>query len=169
MVAAIGFLLLIPLQGFATWRSYTVAKANQQTLIQQANKRLAPLKKAIDSATSVADLQQKLSRLPGFRSGLTPEDLSRPLDVLKKGIITNLERSENLYVDRIAATTDSSRIWAAIQAAARTILVSLGYFIAFAAGAQPGKSSLLTLPDILSLRFQSLFGGRQRRHSRRAG
>jgi hypothetical protein len=88
--------------------------------------------------------------------------------VLKKGIIANLERSENVFVDRIAATTDSSRIWAAIQAAVRTLVVSLGYFMAFAAGAQPGRSSL-TLADILSLRFQSLFGGRQRRRSRRGG
>jgi hypothetical protein len=165
MAAAIGFLLLIPLQGFATWRSYTDAKTNQETLIRQANRRVAPLKRVIESATSTADLQQKLSRLEGVRLQLAPEDLSRPLAVVQKSIIDNLVRSQNLFTDRIASTTAPTQIWAALQNAARTLVASIGYFIGFAAGAQFGPSPL-TLQDRISLWGQSLFGRRRRRPRR---
>jgi hypothetical protein len=164
MVAAIGFLLLIPLQGYATWRSYSSAKSNQQNLIRQADKRLAPIKKAVESATSVDDLQQQLSRLGGVNAQLTPDVRSRPLEEVKKNIIANLERSENLYANRLASATGPSRVWAALQSAARTLVASLGYFIAFAAGAQPPRSSQ-TLSDILALWMKSPFNVRRRRRS----
>ncbi len=162
MIAAVGFLLLIPLQGYATWRSFSNAKSTQQTLIQQATKRLAPVKQSIESATSIDDLQQKLSRLEGVNTQLTPDVRSKPLEEVKKNIIANLERSENLYAARLAASTDPNQIWAALQSVVRAVVASLGYFIAFAAGAQPGRSSL-TLSDMASQRFQSLFGRRRRR------
>ncbi|MCP9932384.1 hypothetical protein KBZ08_00475 [Cyanobium sp. Candia 9D4] len=165
MAAAIGFLLLIPLQGFATWKAYTEAKANQQTLIQQANRRVAPLKRVIESATSTADLQQKLSQLQGVQLRLAPEDLSRPLAVVQKSLIDNLVRSQNLYADRIASTTAPTQIWAALQSAARTLVASIGFFFGFAAGAQFGRSPL-TLLDRMSVWSQSLFGGRRRRSRR---
>lgn len=160
--AAIGFLLLIPLQGFATWKSYSTAKSNERTLIQQARKRLAPVKQAIESATSIDDLEQKLSQIPSVGDGLTAEARSKPIEEVKKDIMANLERSENLYTQRVATATGPGMIWAALQSGAKTVVVSIGFFIAFAAGAQPGKSSL-TLAEILSRRWQSLFG-RQRRH-----
>jgi hypothetical protein len=165
MAAAIGFLLLIPLQGFATWKAYTEAKTNQQTLIQQANRRVAPLKRIIESATSTTDLQQKLSQLRGVQLRLAPEDLSRPLAVVQKSLIDNLVRSQNLYADRIASTTAPTQIWAALQSAARTIVASIGFFFGFAAGAQIGRSPL-TLLDRMSVWSQSLFGGRRRRSRR---
>ncbi len=165
VVAAIGFLLLIPLQGYSTWRAYTDAKVTQQTQIQQAKKRAIPLKQAIQTATTTTDLLQKLSRLQGVRTQLTPEDLSRPLEMIKKEMIANLERSENLYADRLSTTTDPNRIWSAIQAGTRTFVVSIGYFIAFAAGAQP-KNSSYTLLDMLARRFNSLSGRGRRRLKR---
>lgn len=165
MAAAIGFLLLVPLQGFATWKAYTEAKTNQQTLILQANRRVAPLKRVIESATSTVDLQQKLSQLQGVQLRLAPEDLSRPLAVVQKSLIDNLVRSQNLYADRIASTTAPTQIWAALQNAARTLVASIGFFIGFAAGAQFGRSPL-TLLDRMSGWSQSLFGGRRRRSRR---
>ncbi|MBM5821715.1 MAG: hypothetical protein FJ082_04415 [Cyanobacteria bacterium K_Offshore_surface_m2_011] len=165
MAAAIGFLLLIPLQGFATWKAYNEAKANQQAQIQQANQRVAPLKRVIESATSTADLQQKLSQLEGGRLKLAPEDFSRPLAEVKKAIFDNLARSQNLYVDRITSTTAPTQIWAALQNTARTLVASIGFFIGFAAGAQV-KSSPQTLADRISGWTQSLFGRRRRRPRR---
>ncbi len=165
MVAALGFLLMIPLHGYASWRAYTDAKINQQTLIRQANRRIAPLKKAIESATSTADLQQRLSRVPGLPSRMTKEELALPLEEVRKAILNNLARSENLYIDRIKSTTGSTQIWSSLQSGARTLVASLGYFIGFAAGAQLNSSSP-TLSDNLSLWFQSLFGRRRRRSSR---
>lgn len=165
MAAAIGFLLLIPLQGFATWKAYSEAKTNQRTLIQQANRRVAPLKRVIESATSTADLQQKLSQLEGGRLKLAPEDFSRPLADVKKAIFDNLARSQNLYADRIASSTAPTQIWGALQNAARTVVASIGFFIGFAAGAQFGPSPL-TLQDRISGWSQSPFGQRRRRPRR---
>ncbi|WP_216904807.1 hypothetical protein [Synechococcus sp. CCY 9618] len=158
--AAIGFFLLIPLQGFATWKSYTQSQTTQQALIEQSEKRLAPLKQAIESATGTADLQQKLSRLPEFRLRLGPDDLDKPLDQVRTALLNNIARTENLYADRLA--TKPNQIWAAIQGGTRTLLTALAYSFAFAAGAQPGRSSV-TLLDMIRMSFQSLLGGRRRR------
>ncbi|MBD2551538.1 hypothetical protein H6G65_18560 [Microcystis elabens FACHB-917] len=164
--AAIGFLLLIPLQGFATWRAYTTAKSNQQTLVRQAQRRVAPLKQAIEAATSTEDLQKKLSSIEGSQLRLAPEDLSRPLGTVKEAILSNLARSENLYTDQLARVTGPEQIWAAIQAIVRTVLASLGFFIGFAAGAQLSPTSP-TLQQLVSMRFRSLPGRRRRRRSSR--
>ncbi|KEF40752.1 MAG: hypothetical protein ER33_15265 [Cyanobium sp. CACIAM 14] len=164
IIAAIGFLLLIPLQGFATWRAWSLAKSNQQTLIQRATKQVAPLKQAIESATSISDLQKKLARLQGTTVKLAEEDLSKPVKEVKQALLDGIARSETIYIDRISGPKPQ-QVWDALQAAVRTVLVSLGYGLAFAAGAQPGRSSQ-TLSDMMARRFNSLLG--RRRPSRRA-
>ncbi|WP_216910090.1 hypothetical protein [Synechococcus sp. CCY 0621] len=161
IAVAIGFLLLIPLQGFATLTSYKEAKVIQNTQLQTANRRLAPLKQAIASATSTADLQKKISALKDFQIQLQPADLAQPLPLVKKGILDNLARAENIYADRVGGPTPA-QLWTAGQSALRTILGSIGYAYAFAAGAQ-GKNSSLTLLDTLSRRWQTLTRARHRK------
>ena len=162
--AAIGFLLLIALQGFATWRSHTIASAERQALTQSYKKQIAPVKEAIKSATSTADLQQKLMSIEGLRIRLAPEDLSLPLPVVRKAVDDNIAREENLYLDRISGPKPE-QIWAAIQSGARTLVASLGFFIAFSAGAQPGKAPV-TLQGMFTDRFNTLVGRRRRRFRR---
>ncbi len=159
--AAIGFLLLIFLQGFATWRSYTLANAERQALTRSYKRRIAPVRQAISSATSTADLQQKLMSIEGLRLRLAPEDLSLPLSVVKKAVDDNISREENLYLDRISGPKPE-QTWSAIQSGTRTLVASLGFFFAFAAGAQFGNSPL-TLRDRISGWIPSMFGLRRRR------
>lgn len=161
IVVSIAFLMLIPLQGYATWNAYTQARSIRDGQLQSANRRLAPLKKALDSATSTEDLQKKLSGLKEFRIQLQPSDLSQPLPTLRKAILDNLARAENLYTDRVSGPTPA-QIWAAGQSAMRTILGSIGFAFAFAAGAQ-GKNSSHTLLDTLSRRWQTLTRARHRK------
>ena len=158
--AAIGFLLLIPLQAFATWQAYTESKSNQQNLARQAQRRVAPLKQAIQAATSTEELQQKLSSIQGSQLRLATDDLYRPLGTVKEAILNNLVRSENLYADQLARATGPEQIWAALQASVRTVLASLGFFIGFAAGAQLSPASP-TLQHLVSMRFRSLSGRRR--------
>jgi hypothetical protein len=80
--AAFGFLLLVPLLGFATWRGITnVNNASQKQtagLTRKANALLA----AINNASSPQQLQRSMVVLQGPQ--LRDEDLVQPLPALKK-------------------------------------------------------------------------------------
>ncbi len=161
VAATLGFLLFIPLQGFATWRSLQIAKTNQATQINMAKRRLAPMKAALTAATSTADLQARLAQMKDFRITLTPDDLKRPLPELKEAIRANMDRAENLYFARIAGPTPS-QIWAAAQSAVRTVITSIGFALAFSAGAQAPNTSE-TLLDNFTNRWGAKAGRRRRR------
>lgn len=92
-LAAFGYLLLIPLLAFATWRGVT--NVNQGSLRQAAviTRNADRLNKAIDSASSSLQLQQAMVRLQGPQ--ISDRDLAVPLEQLKgnlRGIIAQLRQ-----------------------------------------------------------------------------
>ncbi len=161
IAATLGFLLLIPLQGFATWRGFRIAKTNQATQINTAKRRLAPLKAAVSTSTTTAELQARLAQIQDFRITLTPDDLKRPLPELKEGIRASMDRAENLYFARISGPTPA-QIWAAAQSAVKTVIASIGFALAFSAGAQ-GANASETLLDTFTSRWGQKAGRRRRR------
>lgn len=52
LAAAIGFLLLLPLQAYAAWSFHSTVTGNQQQQTSQASQKLADLRQAINSATT---------------------------------------------------------------------------------------------------------------------
>lgn len=161
IAAAIGYILLIPLQGFATWRAFSIIKTSQQTQLQEANKRFAPLKKAINEATSIKDLEDRLKKL-NLRTDLQQANSTGTLQETKKTLLLNLERAEIRVNDQFSGTKPQ-QIWSAAQAGVRTVAYSLGLALAFAAGAQASESSD-TLLESFSNRFGSLIPRRRSRH-----
>ncbi len=160
IAAAIGFLLLIPLQGYATWRVLTNVKIEQSQALKAGNKRLTPLKKAINEATSITDLQRRLAELK-VNLQLQPSDLTDPLPALKQRILANLDRAEITLRDRNSGIKPEA-IWSAAQSGVVTIFSSLGFALAFAAGAQAPNASE-TLLESVSHRWARKSGSRRRR------
>jgi hypothetical protein len=161
VAVTIGFLLLIPLQGFATWRTFSLANQNEQMQVKAANKTLTPIKREVNEATSTEDLQKRLLALKQVNVQIQPSDLSTPLPELKKDILINLERAENIMKNKISESRPI-QIWAATQAGLRVILASLGYALAFAAGAQAPNASE-TLLENFTNRWAQKSGRRRRR------
>jgi hypothetical protein len=77
---ALGFLLLLPLQEFATWRGLSQGLQQDSARRADAEWRSGAMLQAIQVATSVDDLQSRMQRLQG--PTLTPADRALPLPQL---------------------------------------------------------------------------------------
>ncbi len=164
IVVVVAFLLLVPLQGFATWRVLSQAQGSQAMQRTVLGERVTLIRQAIEAATSPADLQSRFSRLQGPRPQLPAAALTLPLGELKRSLLDELQRTETRASSRIdgPAPTD---VWALGQGVARVSIASLGFAVAFAAGAQrPGAS--LTLLQQLSRQVEILLGRRPKPNRR---
>jgi hypothetical protein len=82
VTAVLGFLLLLPLQGFATWRGLSQGIQQDATRRADAEKRSGAMLQAIQAATSDDELQARMQRLQG--PTLTPADRALPLPQLRR-------------------------------------------------------------------------------------
>lgn len=80
--AALGFLMLIPVLGWATWRGATNIQQASQRQEYVINKNSARLLAAIQSASTTSELQQRMQQLQGPE--ISSQDLNIPLPQLKK-------------------------------------------------------------------------------------
>jgi hypothetical protein len=98
VVAAIGFLLLLPLQVSATWRVFQARanSANRQQL--QGQQTITALRQAITAASSNQDLQRRLEALNLPVAGQA--DLQIPFPQRQQKLLAGLQQSQ----ERLAAT-----------------------------------------------------------------
>jgi hypothetical protein len=127
--AAFGFLLLVPLLGFATWRGITnVNNASQKQtagLTRRANTILA----AINNASSPQQLQRSMVALQGPQ--LRNEDLAQPLPALKKFGTEVVKQALQASLEQLPKANSNAYKPLYIQTL-RTALLSLVSFLAFA-------------------------------------
>ncbi len=137
VAAAIGYLLLIPVQTYAVWRGVNTANLGQSRQLKTATEKLAQLRTAVKEASSTADLQSRLQALRG--PTLPPADLARPIEVVRPQIIAGLDSAETTVRQRLGGLPPD-RIWQLVQESVRVLVSSLAYALAFAAGAYlPGQ------------------------------
>jgi uncharacterized membrane protein (DUF485 family) len=82
LLAVLGYLLLIPLIGFANWRGVRLIQARQQVDTIRINQNNQRLIKEIDAATSAKDLQLRLRNAGG--PPMPDSLLDQPLPALQK-------------------------------------------------------------------------------------
>lgn len=131
LAAALGFLLLIPLQAAAGWRLFNTITSGQE---QQANlfaQKLSGLREAISSASSQQDLQLKLQKLFGNNAGLTPAQLTTPLNELRQQLLNQAEQASNRLQQRLEAQA-SVKPDRLIRESLRIAISSLAYGVGFA-------------------------------------
>jgi len=129
-LAAVGFLLLVPLLGFATWRGITNVNAatKKQALGYTANaKRLL---QSIDKATTPRELQQSMAALQGPQ--IRDEDMIQPLPLLKKVETQIVKQVLSAYLSQLPKADSNAYKPLYIQTL-RTALLALVSSIAFAA------------------------------------
>jgi hypothetical protein len=165
IVVVFAFLLLVPLQGLATWRILSQAKGAQAMQRSVLDTRVTGIRQAIEAATSPQDLQERFSRLQAPRPQLPPGALRLPLAELKRSLLDELQRTENRASSRISGPAPTD-VWALGQGVARVSIASVGFATAFAAGAQRPGASLTLLQQLV--RQLEILRGRRPRTSRRA-
>ena len=131
LAAAIGFLLLIPLQASAGWRLYRSVTSNAEQQISQSARKLTELRQAIATATSPQDIQAKLNQLVGKNAGLTPTQLRTPIDQLRQELLAGADQALNRLQQRIEAQS-SFKPDRLIKETIRISLSSLLYAVGFA-------------------------------------
>jgi hypothetical protein len=141
VAAALGFLLLVPLQGVAAWNSFHTAALGRDRLIGEATERLSAFRRAIGAATTTADLQARIGALRG--PSLTPAQLALPLPELRRQLLEGLERMQA----RLPAQGDGAapdKVWSYVQRNLQVMVSALAYALSFAAaGQRPGKETSL--------------------------
>ncbi len=135
---SLAFLLIVPLQGQAVWRSYQLANAVSDQQQASTSERADRVRFAIEQATSPEDLQRRLLALqrPDLRIQLDPSRFPTiPLPVLKRQLLSQLDQAEGQVKARFApidpATAD--RI---TRESLRVIVSSIAFAAGFAACAQ---------------------------------
>lgn len=128
-----GFLLLLPLQGIATWGGLTRGLQQDGVRRLQAERRSGAMLRAIQAATSVDDLQARMQRLQG--PTLTSADRALPLPQLRRQLEANLLAARRQLLDRVSGPSPN-QVWMLLSDGVRLAVSSLAFALAFAAGAQ---------------------------------
>ena len=162
VAAALGFLLLLPLQTIAGLRTSRTANNAQATRIQGAEAKLKALRQAVAGAASNADLNQQLQKLQGPVLG--PADIAQPLPLLKAQVTAVLDQAA-LQISREREANQPRTPLLLLPELVRNALASLALALGFAALARwPGEPRTL-LQELQSAWRRSRFGGSGKRSS----
>ena len=99
--AAAGFLLLIPLQVFNTWRIYQGYTSRVERQISQSSEKLSGLREAIATSMSHKQLQERLQTVSGKQVVFTQSQLGTPVKQLKYVLLQKAEKMSGLLQQQI--------------------------------------------------------------------
>jgi hypothetical protein len=133
ILVALGYLLLIPLQGYGVWKGLSTLRSAKAMQFERAHKKFAEVRKAINSASSADDLQARFSALRG--PTLPPDALKQPLPELRQRLLVGLEGAENQMRNQLVGSPPVNNIQSLILQATRVAMSSLILAFAFAAAA----------------------------------
>lgn len=145
--AVIGFLLLIPLQAVSAVQGYGLVATSQSSAMAVATERAEEFRRAIEAATSVEDLQQRIAALqgPGLRLGEGPQSLPEMKRTLNERLQQSLSSSRG-----VIHSPWRPELWAIVQRTLRVLLLAMVYALAFAAGSQRRGREASLLRELLA-------------------
>jgi hypothetical protein len=141
VAVTLGFLLLIPLQPWATWNSMAGQvriQAQERRVVEQ---QFSSWKRALNRATDVQDLRTRFRALSGPAIGEAESRL--PWPQLRQQLLVGLAKARS---DALSAHAGPSnvQIWGVVQESLRRMVAAFALALAFAAGAQlPGEQRSL--------------------------
>jgi hypothetical protein len=140
--AALGYLLLIPLQASAAWRGLSQVLASERQEQQVATAQLSALRDVVRSAPSAAALQQQWVARQGPR--LNAADLAQPLPQLREQLLSQLQQLDNRINEPERRRRQQARVWQVVQNTLRLCFSALFLALGFAAAAK-GKGRRVSL------------------------
>jgi MFS family permease len=133
IAATLGFLLLVPLHIFATWKTMAASDAAVTVQQRQVEQRFEALREGIRTAPTIGDLQGRLQQLSG--PALQPADLSQPLPQLRQQSLVALQQAESILQAQLPAI-DPARKWGFIKESVRVVVSALAFAFAFGVAAR---------------------------------
>ena len=137
---AIGFLLLIPLQGLAAWRGLENAKALSSRAGRGQQERIQLFRKAVISAQSLSGLQANLAAIQA--PPLSAVDQRLGLPAIKADLLAQLKAQESPSGSQVGPPVPRGAL---IKDSLRVLLLSVALAMGFAVGAR--RRSLAELSE----------------------
>jgi hypothetical protein len=144
VLACLGFLLIVPLQGFTVWRSFRLSNAIADQQQASATQRAETVRQAIQQASSADDLQKRLLALqrPDLQIRLNTDQFpSLTLPELKQRLLSQLDQAEGQFKQRFSRL-DPGTNERLLRESLRVMVSSIALAIAFAALAQRRNSPM---------------------------
>jgi hypothetical protein len=126
--AALAYLMLIPLMGFAVWRGVNNVNLGVDRESRVITRTADKLIKAVGSASTPLELQQSMRRLQGPL--INNADLSRPLPELKQAQLRIISQIRQSLINQLprATTKDFFGIYMqALRASALSLVSAVGF------------------------------------------
>ena len=165
ILAALGFLMMVPLQGHAIVKSYRLAASVATEQQESATQRADAVRNAIEQASSAEDLQKRLLVLQRSDLQIRVDDKAFPaipLPTLKRQLLSRLDQAEGQFKANVAPIdpATSERI---TRESLRIMISSLAFAVAFAACGQRKNSPVPFLVEVPSLPGRLIASLRPRR------
>lgn len=146
--ASAGFLMLLPLIGYANWRGIRNIELTNKTNIATINAKANQLKTQISQASTQKDLQLRMAKFQG--PALPNESLSQPLDQLKNQALAFVQSSAKAYELKTPGPY-SEQYMPIYKQSLRAAALSLVAALSFAACAWNPRTNTTMLNSITSL------------------
>ncbi len=147
IMAAVGFLLLIPLQLHAAIGSIRATTTDREARMQQVRQNLTLLRQQINAAGSLEDLQTRIKAIQAPDLILDAASLGKPLPQIKQALLASVEGSER-QMDRATGGGSASRFWTVLQRSFQGVLSCVALAFGFAALARRSGSDLSLLQEL---------------------
>ncbi|MEB3200995.1 MAG: hypothetical protein VKK62_10780 [Synechococcaceae cyanobacterium] len=139
LLAVLGYLLLIPLQGLAVVQAIGDAQRGVQRQQLEGQRRVEDLRQAVTRARSARELQERFAALKA--PAIPLDNLSLPLPVLQRRYLDSLRMVEG-QLRQARSSSVPLPVARLLQDGLRVIVCGLAFALAFAAGtpsaAHPG-------------------------------
>jgi len=146
--AALGFLMLLPLIGYANWKGIRNIEITNKINVSSINKKANELSTQIVQASSQKDLQERMAKFQG--PALPNESLALPLDELKKQTLAFVQSSAKAFVVKTAGPF-SEQYMPIYKQSLRAAALSFVAALSFAAGTRNPRTNTTVLNSIASL------------------
>ena len=145
--AALGFLMLLPLIGYANWRGIRNIELTNKANIAAINAKANQLKDQISKASTQRDLQERMAKFQG--PALPNEALNMPLEQLKQQSLAVIQSSAKAFEVKTLGPF-SEQYKPIYKLSLRAAAISLVAAVAFAAGAWNPRTNMTALSSITS-------------------
>jgi len=134
--AVVGFLLLVPVQLMAVWKTIQTRETVQNRQMVVADRRIAEVRRAINSSSTVEQLQAELNRLNLGTLVVRGNPADQSLTSVREKLLQSLETTRSNLKNRIT-TPVPLLLWQLIQSSLQLIVSAIALAAGFAALAQP--------------------------------
>lgn len=143
-LAAVGYLLIVPLQVTLTWLGMDASRNERERVISKSETQLKAYRDALLVAPNLTDLKERLRAIPGAPP--LPEQASMlPYAEVREVMLQQLEQAESRFHQRVQTLRPAPNPLELGRQTARGAIASLMLALGFASGAEGlfGKASLL--------------------------